>query len=123
MNIGFIVVLSLAFPLLWVAVCTDRRSYDQAIKLREVITEILQSIAEWENGKLGVTKILAFKAYRASLESKLPLIRGYLLIRFLSGIPRKKSIYICSLRDFAGVLRMRLDLSTRLSSASRSPCP
>ena len=93
MNIGLVVVVSLAFPLLWVSLWTDRRSYDQAIKLREVITEILQSIAEWENGNLGVTKILAFKAYRASLESKLQLIRGYVLIRFLTGIPRKKSIY------------------------------
>ena len=65
MNIGIFVVVSLAFPLLWLSVCTDRRSYDQAIKLREAITEILQSIAEWENDKLGVTKILAFKAYRS----------------------------------------------------------
>jgi hypothetical protein len=77
MNIGLIVVVSLPFPLLWLSVCTDRRSYDQAIKLREVITEILQSIAEWENGQLGVAKILAFKAYRSNLESKLRLIRGY----------------------------------------------
>jgi hypothetical protein len=98
MNIGLVVVLSLAYPLLWVAVCTDRRSYDQAIKLREVVTEILQCIAEWENGKLGVTKILAFKAYSASLESKLQLIRGYMLIRFLIGIPRKKNIYaVCAI--------------------------
>ena len=93
MNIGLIVVVSLAFPLLWLSVCTDRRSYDQAIKLREVITEILQSIAEWESDKLGVTKILAFKAYRSNLESKLRLIRGYGLIRFLTRIPSKKNIY------------------------------
>jgi hypothetical protein len=92
MNIGLIVVVSLAFPLLWLSVCTDRRSYDQAIKLKEVITEILQSIAEWENGELGVTKILAFNAYRSNLESKLQLIRGYVLIRFLARIPRKKNI-------------------------------
>ena len=83
MNIGLFVVVSLAFPLLWLSVCTDRRSYDQAIKLREAITEILQSIEEWENDKLGVTQILAFKAYRSKLESKLRLIRGYGLIRFL----------------------------------------
>jgi hypothetical protein len=98
MNIGLIIVVSLAIPLLWVSVCTDRRSYDQAIKLREVVTEILQSIAEWENGKLGVTKILAFKAYRSHLESKLQLIRGYVLIRFLTRIPPKKNIYaVCAI--------------------------
>jgi len=98
MNIGLIVVISLAFPLLWLSACTDRRSYYQAIKLREVITEILQSIAEWENGQLGVTKILAFKAYRSNLESKLQLIRGYVLIRFLIRIPRKKNIYaVCAI--------------------------
>jgi hypothetical protein len=39
MNIGLIVVVSLSFPLLWLSVCTDRRSYDEAIKLREAITE------------------------------------------------------------------------------------
>jgi hypothetical protein len=93
MNIGLVVVVSLGFPLLWLSICTDRRSYDQAIKLREAITEILQSITEWENGKLGVAKILAFKAYRSNLESKLLLIRGYVLIRFLTGIPRKKNLY------------------------------
>ena len=98
MNIGLVVVVFLAFPFLWVSLWMDRRSYDQAIKLREVITEILESIAEWENGKLGVTKILAFKAYRASLESRLRLIRGYALIRLLVGIPRKKKIYaVCAL--------------------------
>jgi hypothetical protein len=102
MNIGLIVVVSLAFPLLWLSVCTDRRSYDQAIKLREVITGILQSIAEWENGQLGVAKILAFKAYRSNLESKLRLIRGYVLIRYLTRIPSKKNIYaVCAiLPDF-----------------------
>ena len=98
MNIGLIVVVSLAFPLLWVSVWTDRRSYDQAIKLREVIAEILQSIAEWENGQLGVTKILAFKGYSSNLESKLRLIRGYALIRFLTRIPSKKNIYaVCAI--------------------------
>jgi hypothetical protein len=98
MNIGLIAVVSLAFPLLWLSVCTDRRSYDEAIKLREVIAEIRQSIEEWENGKLGVTKILAFKAYRSNLESKLLLIRGYVLIRFLTGIPGKKNMYaVCAI--------------------------
>jgi hypothetical protein len=98
MNIGLIVVVSLAFPLLWLSACTDRRSYDQAIKLREVITEILQSIAEWEDGQLGVAKILTFKAYRSNLESKLRLIRGYLLIQYLIRIPGKKNIYaVCAI--------------------------
>ena len=98
MNIGLIVVVFLAFPLLWLSACTDRPSYDQAIKLREIIAEILQSIAEWENGELGVTKILAFKAHRSNLESKLQLIRGYALIRFLTRIPPKKNIYaVCAI--------------------------
>jgi hypothetical protein len=93
MNVPLIVVVSLAFPLLWLSAFTDRRSYDHAIKLREMITEILQSIAEWENGKLGVTKILAFKGYGPNLENKLKLIRGYLLIRFLAKLPRKSNIH------------------------------
>ena len=98
MNVGLIVVVSLAFPLMWLSACTDRRSYHQAIKLREIIAEILQSIAEWEKGELGVTKILAFKAYRSNLESKLQLIRGYVLIRFLTRIPPKKNIYaVCAI--------------------------
>jgi hypothetical protein len=93
MNVPLIVVVTLAFPLLWLSAFTDRRSYDHAIKLREMITEILQSIAEWENGKLGVTKILAFKGYGPNLENKLKLIRGYLLIRFLAKLPRKSNIH------------------------------
>ena len=98
MNIGLIVVVSLAFPLLWLSACTDRRSYYQAIKLKDAILEILQSIAEWENGRLSVAKMLAFKSYRSNLESKLQMIRGYVLIRFLTGIPRKKNIYeVCAL--------------------------
>jgi len=93
MNVPLIVVVSLAFPLLWLSALTDRRSFDHAIKLREIITEILQSIAEWENGNLGVTKTLAFKGYGPNLENKLKLIRGYLLIRFLAKLPRKSNIH------------------------------
>ena len=92
MNVPLIVIVSLAFPLLWLSAFTDRRSFDHAIKLREMITEILQSIGEWEDGKLGVIKILAFKGYGPNLENKLKLIRGYLLIRFLAKLPRKRNI-------------------------------
>jgi hypothetical protein len=92
MNVPLIVIVSLAFPLLWLSAFTDRRSFDHAIKLREMITEILQSIAEWENGKLSVIKILAFKGYSPNLENKLKLIRGYVLIRFLAKLPRKRNI-------------------------------
>jgi hypothetical protein len=93
MNVPLIVIVSLAFPLLWLSAFTDRRSFDHAIKLRELITEILQSIAEWENGRLGVTKILAFKGYGPNLENKLKLIRGYVLIRFVAKLPRKRNIH------------------------------
>jgi len=93
MNVPLIIVVSLAFPLLWLSAFTDRRSFDHAVKLREIIAEILQSIAEWENGKLSVIKILAFKGYGPNLQNKLKLIRGYLLIRFLARLPRKRNIY------------------------------
>ena len=97
MNVPLIVILSLAFPLLWLSAFTDRRSFDHAIKLRELITEILQSIAEWENGKLSVIKILAFKGYGPNLENKLKLIRGYLLIRFVAKLPRRRNIHAACL--------------------------
>ncbi len=57
MNIVFIVVVSLAIPLLCITAFTDRQSFNQAIKIREMISEILLSLAEWENGKSTVFKI------------------------------------------------------------------
>jgi hypothetical protein len=93
MNISLIVIVSLAFPILWISAFTDRQSYEHALKLREIIAEILQSIAEWENGKLGVIKIQAFKTYPLYLENKLGLIRGYFLIRFVTKLPRKRNIH------------------------------
>jgi len=92
MNVPLIVIVSLAFPVLWISALTDKQSYEHAVKLKELIAEILQSIAEWEDGKLGVIKSQAFKTYAPYLENKLRLIRGYLLIRFLAKLPQKKNV-------------------------------
>ena len=92
MNTGLIVVVSLAFPLLWMATFTDRQSYIEAIKLKELITEILLSIVEWQNDKLTVFKILTLKAYPQNLINRLKLIRGYAILRFVVKLPRKTRV-------------------------------
>jgi hypothetical protein len=92
MNIPLIVIVSLAFPLLWISAFTNKQSFEHAVKLREIIAEILQSIAEWENGRLGLIETQAFKTYALYLENKLGLIRGYLLIRFVARLPQKKNV-------------------------------
>jgi len=92
MNVSLVVIVFLAFPFLWIATFADKRSFDLAVKLREVIEEILQSLTEWESSKLTVIKMQAFNAYAPNLENKLGLIRGYLIIRFVAGLPRKKNI-------------------------------
>jgi hypothetical protein len=92
MNTGLIVVVSLAFPLLWMATFTDRQSYIEAIKLKELITEILLSIVEWQNDKLTVFKILTLKAYPQNLINRLKLIRGYAILRFVVKLPRKARV-------------------------------
>ena len=92
MNLPLIVIVSFAFPLLWIATVSDKQSFDMAGKLREIIAEILQSLGEWESSKLSVIKMLAFNAYAPDLENKLGLIRGYFIIRFVAGLPRKKNI-------------------------------
>src|SRR5260370_42246718 len=92
MNVPLIVIVSLAFPVLWISAVTDKQSYEHPVKLKEKIAEILQSIVEWEDGKLGVIKMHAFKTYAPYLENKLGRIRGYLLIRFLPKLPHKKNL-------------------------------
>jgi hypothetical protein len=92
MNVPLMVIVALAFPILLISAFTDRQSYEHALKLREIIAEILQAIAEWESGKLGVIKIQAFKTYPLYLENKLGLIRGYFLIRFVTKLPRRRNI-------------------------------
>jgi hypothetical protein len=92
MNIPLIAIAFLAFPLLWITTFADKQSFDLAVKLREIIAEILQSLEEWESSKLSVIKMKAFNAYAPNLENKLGLIRGYLIIRFAAGLPRKKNI-------------------------------
>jgi len=92
MNVPLIVIVSLAFPVLWISALTDKQSYEHAVKLKQIIAEILQSIGEWEDGKLGVIKTQAFKTYTPYLENKLGLIRGYLLIRFPVKLPQKKNV-------------------------------
>lgn len=92
MNVPLIVIVFVAFPVLWIATFADKRSFDLAVKLREIIADILQSLTEWENSKLSVIKMQAFNAYAPNLENKLRLIRGYLIIRFVAGLPRKKNI-------------------------------
>jgi hypothetical protein len=96
MNIAFIVVVSLAIPLLWITVFTDRQSFTQAIKIREMITEILLSLAEWENGKSTVFKILTMKSYPENLVNRLGLIRGYMFVRLILKLPRKKNVQTAS---------------------------
>src|SRR5260370_5160587 len=96
MNTGLIVIVSLAFPLLWMAAFTDRQSYNEAVKLKESITEILLSIAEWQNDKLTVFKILTLKAYPPNLINRLRLIRGYAIIRFVIKLPRNGRVQAAS---------------------------
>jgi hypothetical protein len=96
MNTGLIVVFALAVPFLWMAAFTDRKSYSEAVKLKELITEILLSIAEWENDKLTVFKILTLKAYPPNLINRLKLIRGYAVIRFAIRLPRKRRVEAAS---------------------------
>jgi hypothetical protein len=96
MNTGLIVVLALAVPFLWMAAFTDRRSYSEAVKLKEIIAEILLSIAEWQNDRLTVFKILTLKAYPANLINRMKLIRGYAIIRFVVRLPRKKRVEAAS---------------------------
>jgi hypothetical protein len=92
MNVPLIVIAFLAFPLLWIATFADKRSFDLAVKLREMIAEIVQSLTEWESSKLSVLKMQAFSTYAPNLENKLGLIRGYLIMRFAAGLPPKKNI-------------------------------
>ena len=93
MNVPLIVIIFFAFPLLWIAAFADKQSFDQAVKLREIIAEILQSLAEWESSKLGVIKMQAFNTYAPNLENKLGLIRGYSIVRLLTRLPRKRNIH------------------------------
>jgi hypothetical protein len=93
MNVPLIVIIFFVFPLLWIAAFADKRSFDLAVKLREVIAEILQSLVEWESSKLSVIKMQAFKSYAPNLENKLGLIRGYSIIRFVARLPRKNNIH------------------------------
>jgi hypothetical protein len=93
MNVPLIVIVFLTFPLLWIAAFADKQSFDVAVKLREIIAEIVQSLAEWESSKLSVIKMQAFNSYAPNLENKLGLIRGYLIIRFVAKLPRKKNIH------------------------------
>jgi len=96
MNIVFIVVVSLAIPLLCITAFTDRQSFNQAIKMREMITEILVSLAEWENEKSTVFKILSLKSYPENLVNRLRLIRGYMFIRLVVKLPRKRNVQTAS---------------------------
>jgi hypothetical protein len=96
MNPALIVFVSLAIPLLWITSLTDRRSFNEAIKLREMITEILLSLAEWENGKSTVFKILTLKSYPENLVNHLRLIRGYMIVRLVIKLPRKRSVQAAS---------------------------
>jgi len=96
MNPALIVAVSLAIPLLWITSLTDRRSFNEAIKLREMITEILLSLAEWENGKSTVFKILTLKSYPENLVNRLLLIRGYMIVRLVIKLPRKRSLQAAS---------------------------
>lgn len=92
MPVSLLVIICVAFPFLWIATFADKRSFDLAAKLRETIAEILQSLAEWENRKLSVIKMMAFNGYAPNLQNKLGLIRGYLIIRFVAKLPRKSNI-------------------------------
>jgi hypothetical protein len=96
MNIVFIVVVSLAIPLLWITTLTDRQSFNQAIKIREMITEILVSLAEWENGESTVFKLLTLKSYPENLVNRLRLIRGYTFVRLAVKLPRKSNVQTAS---------------------------
>ncbi len=93
MNVSLIVIVFFAFPLLWIAAIADKQSFGLAVKLREIIAEILQSLAEWESSELSVIKMQAFNTYAPNLENKLGLIRGYSIIRFVAKLPRKKNIH------------------------------
>jgi len=96
MNTVLVVVVSLAVPLVWLATFTDRQSFNEAIKLREMIAEILLSIAEWENGKSTVFKMLTLKSYPPNLVNRLRLIRGYTIIRLVVKLPSKKNVRAAS---------------------------
>ena len=95
-SIVLLVVVSLAIPLLWITALTDRQSFKEAIKLRELITEILQSLAEWENAKSTVFKILMLKSYPQNLVNRLRLIRGYMIVRLVVKLPRKRNVQTAS---------------------------
>jgi|SRR5262249_60638529 len=96
MNTALVVVVSLVVPFVWLATFSDRQSFKEAIKLREMITEILLSVAEWENGKSTVFKILALKSYPPNLMNRLRLIRGYMIIRLVLKLPRKRNVQAAS---------------------------
>jgi hypothetical protein len=93
---ALLVVVSLAIPLLWITAFTDRSSFNEAIKLREIITEILLSLAEWENGKSTVFKILTLKSYPQNLVNSLRLVRGYMIVRLVVKLPRKRNVQTAS---------------------------
>jgi len=61
-----------------------------------MITEILLSLAEWENGKSTVFKILTLKSYPENLVNRLRLIRGYMIVRLVVKLPRKRSVQAAS---------------------------
>ena len=92
MHLPLLVIIFIAFPFLWIATFADKRSFDLGVKLREVIAEILQSLSEWEDKRLSVIKMLAFNGYAPDLQNKLGLIRGYLIVRLVTKLPRKKNI-------------------------------
>jgi hypothetical protein len=96
MNTTLIVVASLAVPFLLITALSDRQSFNEAIKLRQMITEILLSVAEWENGRSTVIKILALKSYPPNLLNRLRLIRGYAIIRLVLKLPRKRNVQAAS---------------------------
>jgi hypothetical protein len=93
MNVSLVVIVALALPLLWITVFTDKQSYDHAVKLKQLIDEILQSVAQWETCPLGVIKMQAFKTYALNLQNRLGLIRGYILLRFVTRLPGKRNIH------------------------------
>ena len=92
MSIPLIVIFSLAFPLIWTFAFIDRQSLHQAAKLKESIGEILIFIGEWENDRLNLNRILLLKSYPPNLSNRLRLIRGYTIVRFTMGLPRKSNL-------------------------------
>ena len=61
-----------------------------------MITEILLSLAEWENGKSTVFRILTLRSYPENLVNHLRLIRGYMIVRLVIKLPRKRSVQAAS---------------------------